>query len=194
MFISQQRLGIGYLYGHLTLQASTERALPLLRRAAGLANRRSPEAAYDWGCLLYGLIPDVTVSEFLLKPYIPQTSPDIRWEGRHYLEQAAQWDYGPALYLIGSFLEVGAPVYSIDPLKSLQYYRRATKQGIMEAYLAMSRWFLCGGKGSFGRDYSKARKAASKAAEAGLPQAEFTMGYYDERGIGGPIDLFSAHR
>ncbi|KAJ7857325.1 hypothetical protein B0H14DRAFT_2578461 [Mycena olivaceomarginata] len=56
----------------------------------------------------------------------------------------------------------------------------------------MAKWFLCGAEGAFDKDESLARTFAAKAAAKGLPSGEFAMGYYNEVGIGGGLDLGEA--
>ncbi|KAJ7735578.1 hypothetical protein B0H14DRAFT_2994729 [Mycena olivaceomarginata] len=58
--------------------------------------------------------------------------------------------------------------------------------------MALSKWFLCGAEGAFDKDESLARTFAAKAAAKGLPSGEFAMGYYNEVGIGGGLDLGEA--
>jgi hypothetical protein len=55
--------------------------------------------------------------------------------------------------------------------------------------MALSKWFLCGSEGSFDKDETLALTFAEKAANKGLPTAEFAMGYYAEVGVGGPKNL-----
>ncbi len=58
--------------------------------------------------------------------------------------------------------------------------------------MALSKWFLCGSEGAFEKDEGLAWVFAERAANQGLPSAEFAMGYYAEVGVGGPIDVVKA--
>ncbi|EGF98662.1 uncharacterized protein MELLADRAFT_73559 [Melampsora larici-populina 98AG31] len=76
-----------------------------------------------------------------------------------------------------------------DPLLSVEYYTSASKQGEIEADMALSKWFLCGAEGYFSPNESLAVTFADKAARRNLPSAMFALGYYHEIGIGGRPDL-----
>lgn len=62
----------------------------------------------------------------------------------------------------------------------MQYYALASAAGARDADMALSKWFLCGAEGCFGKDERLARTFAEKAAKRGLESAEFAMGYYCE--------------
>jgi TPR repeat protein len=107
-------------------------------------------------------------------------------------------------------------VFPFDPLLSVQWYSVASQAGEAEADMVLSKWFLCGAEGAsfflaclplslvlydspltlrsgaFDKDESLARTFSAKAAAKGLPSGEFAMGYYNEVGIGGGLDLGEA--
>lgn len=186
---------MAYLLGQLSLEVSVQEGLHCVRSAAELATSAYPQPAFTWATILLGLFPGIIIPEGVLRSYVPFGSTPPR-EGKQYMELAASYDYGPALYQIGQLYEYSGPFYNKNAMRSLQYYQRASKHGIADAYMGMSRWFLCGqqGPGGFQEDYVKARKCAVRAANARIPLAEFAMGYYDEVGIGGPVDLESSRR
>lgn len=189
-------MGVAYLYGQIGVQVSIPSGLSYLRRAADLASIAYPQPSFMWALILMGLFPGVSGLESALRAYVPPGS-TLQQEGKKYLEQAADYNYGPALYQIGHFYEWSThPLYNANPMRSLQYYQKASKHGIAEAYMGMSRWFLCGAKGSggFAEDHVKARKCASRAASAKLSMAQFAMGYFNEAGIAGLVDHDEARR
>ena len=98
-----------------------------------------------------------------------------------------------AQYKLGYYYEFARPPYAYDPLLSVQYYTLAS-DAEPEACMALSKWFLCGAEGFFEKDELLARTFADRAARAGLPSAEFAMGYYWEIGIGTQKDIRRAKK
>ena len=79
-----------------------------------------------------------------------------------------------------------------NPLLSMHYNILAARQGESEAELAISKWFICGHEGSFSKNEELAFKYAQRAAQTGLPTAEFAMGYFYEIGWYTPKDVEQA--
>lgn len=188
-------MGTAHLLGQLKLEASVHNGLQFLRHAVDLVTCEYSRPAFVWGSVLLGRFPNQPVSEAILQSYLPAGT-TAQQEGKKYLEQAALCNYGPALHQIAEFYEYSAPLYERNPVFSLSYYGRASRSGIAEAYMGMSRWFLCGADGldGFPKDRAKARECANRAASAKLPVAEFAMGYYNEAGVGGPVNIESARQ
>lgn len=67
-----------------------------------------------------------------------------------------------------------------DPLMSVQWYSLASQGGEIEADMALSKWFLCGAEGHFGKNEKLARTFAEKSARKGHQNGAFAMGYYYE--------------
>jgi TPR repeat protein len=184
-------MGMAHLMGQLGLPSSPEQAVPLLHRAATLASLDVPQPAYTYGLLLLAEFTSITILPHHFGPFIPSGSTLVQ-EARKYLERAAFLNFAPAQYKLGCSYEFAQPPFPFDPLLSLQYYSFASQQGVAEADMALSRWFLCGAEGDFEKDDSLAFIFAKKAARKGLPKAEFAMGYYAEIGIGCPQDVGAA--
>ncbi|KAI0346356.1 HCP-like protein [Trametopsis cervina] len=185
------RMGMANLMGQLQLPPSAAAALPLLNRAATLATVDVPQPAYVYGLLLLEEFSHITIPPHLFAPYIPQGS-SAQAEARKHLERAAYLNFAPAQYKLGHSYEFATPPFPFDALLSVQYYSLASQQGETEADMALSKWFLCGSEGAFEKDEGLALTFAEKAANKGLPNAEFAMGYYAEVGVGGPKDIATA--
>lgn len=186
-------MGMAHLLGQLGLQASVSAALPLLLRAAQLSTLDTPQPAYVYSLLLLGEftpppVPGssnpstpITVPHSLIPP--GSTHAD---EARKFLVKSSSLHYPAAQYKLAHCYEFAtpSPPFGFDPLLSVEWYTAASKGGEVEADMALSKWFLCGAEGVFDKDEGLALTFAQRAAEKGLPSAEFAMGYYAEVGIG----------
>ncbi|KAH9478962.1 Chitin synthase regulatory factor 4 [Psilocybe cubensis] len=211
------RLGMAHLLGQLALPASPATALPLLHRAALLSSLHTPQPAYVYALLLlseFTLLPAPLPPSLLSSlvslppssgPLIPVgSSPTL--EARKHLERAAYLHFPAAQYKLGHAYEFAEAPFGFDPVLSVQYYSLASEsgaEGMEEADMALSKWFLCGSGGAglahgsdtvggFEKDESLALLFAEKAARKGLPSAEFAMGYYAEVGVGQVRDVNKA--
>lgn len=182
------RMGMAHLLGQLGLGMNHDRAIPLLREAADLANLDTPQPSYIYGMLLAGEFSHVEVASRLLVPAADPAHPNqpatIESEARRRIQRAAYLNFGPAQYRCGWSYEYALLECPFDPLLSVQYYSLASQAGEVEADLALSKWFLCGAEGCFDKNEGLAFTFADKAARKGLPSAEFAMGYYFEVGVG----------
>jgi len=182
------RMGMANLLSQLGLPMNHEKAIPLLREAADLANLDTPQPSYIYGMLLAGEFSHVEVSNRLLiptpDPLRPHQPATIESEARRRIQRAAYLNFGPAQYRCGWSYEYAQLECTFDPLLSVQYYSLASQAGEIEADLALSKWFLCGAEGCFEKNESLAFTFAEKAARKGLPSAEFAIGYYFEVGVG----------
>ncbi|PCH36856.1 HCP-like protein [Wolfiporia cocos MD-104 SS10] len=177
------RVGVAWLLGQLGFPGSIELGLPLLKEAAGLATVDTPEPAYTWALILLNEYTAAPVSPALLEPHLPTgTSPAA--EARTYLERAAYLNYAPAQLRLGRAYELAEDPFPFDALHSVQFYELASRQGDPQGDMALSKWFLSGCEDVFDKDEVLAYELAERAAEKGLPAAQFAMGYYAEIGIG----------
>ncbi|KAH8112507.1 HCP-like protein [Phellopilus nigrolimitatus] len=195
------RLGMAHLLGQLGLPAGPASAVPLLHRAASLASVLVPQPAYVYALLLLDDFAHAgaSVPAALLAPLLPPGTESPEHEARRLLERAAFLHFAPAQYKLGHAYEFAVAPFPFDPLLSVQYYSLASQQGEPEADMALSKWFLCGaeeGEGSIGGGFAKdealAFAFAERGARAGLPSAQFAMGYYWEVGVGTPQDVQNA--
>ena len=173
-------MGMAHLLGQLDLPPDSSLAIPLLHRAAESSSIDSPHPAYVYGMLLAG--------ELELPPTLPPIpahllgpNPDVRTSmARQNIEKAAYLCHPPAQYKCGFLYEHAALGFAYDPLMSVQWYSLASQGGEVEADMALSKWFLCGAEGNFGKNEDLARTFAEKAARKGHPNGCFAMGYYFE--------------
>ena len=93
---------------------------------------------------------------------------------------------------MGSAYELCQLGCDFDPALSLHYNNLAARQGEPEAEMAISKWFLSGYEGVFRKNEELAFMYARRAAQTGLPTAEFAMGYFFEIGIYKPVNLSEA--
>ena len=90
---------------------------------------------------------------------------------------------------MGSAYELCELGCGFDPALSLHYNNLAARQGEVEAEMAISKWFLAGHEGIFEKDEEMAFTYAQRAAQDGLPTAQFAMGYFFEIGIYVPVNI-----
>lgn len=108
---------------------------------------------------------------------------------RFHIEKAAYLGFAKAQTKMGGAYELGQLGCEFDPALSLHYNALASRQGEPEADMAISKWFLCGQKGLLEKSDELAFLYAERAAQTGLPTAEFAMGYFYEIGIHVRSDL-----
>ncbi|UZJ57052.1 hypothetical protein CBS101457_006372 [Exobasidium rhododendri] len=182
------RMGMANLLSQLNIPMNHNKAIPLMREAANLANLDTPQPAFIYGMLLTGEFKHVEVSPSLLVPMPDPSRPSqavtLEAEACRRIQRAAYLNFGPAQYKCGWSYEYAQLGCSFDPLLSVQFYSLASQSGEVEADLALSKWFLCGAEGCFDKNEALAFTFAEKAARKGLPSAEFAMGYYFDVGIG----------
>lgn len=110
------------------------------------------------------------------------------------IEKAAYHGFAKAQVKMGAAYELGQLGCEFDPALSLHYNALAARQGEPEAEMAISKWFLCGHEGLFEKNDETAFTYAQRAAQSGLPTAEFALGYFYEVGIHVPVDIQEARR
>ena len=108
---------------------------------------------------------------------------------RYNLEKAAYLGFAKAQAKMGAAYELCQLGCAFDPALSLHYNALAARQGEAEAEMAISKWFLCGYEGVFEKNEEVAFSYAQRAAQGGLPTAEFAVGYFYEVGIHVQPDL-----
>ena len=111
---------------------------------------------------------------------------------RYNIEKAAYLGFAKAQTKMGAAYELCQLGCDFDPALSLHYNNLAARQGEPEADMAISKWFLSGHEGVFRKSEELAFTYAQRAAQAGLPTAEFAMGYFYEIGIYAPANLKEA--
>jgi hypothetical protein len=137
-----------------------------------------------YGMLLARELPQVNVPE----TYLPL---DLN-SARVNIEKAAYHGFAKAQVKMGAAYELGQLGCDFNPALSLHYNALAARQGEPEAEMAISKWFLCGHEGVFEKNDELAFSYAQRAAQSGLPTAEFALGYFYEVGIFVPVDIKEA--
>lgn len=129
-------------------------------------------------------LPQVSVPEAFLPP-------DLN-TARVNIEKAAFNGFAKAQVKMGAAYELCQLGCDFNPALSLHYNALAGRQGEPEAEMAISKWFLCGHEGVFEKNDELAFTYAQRAAQSGLPTAEFALGYFYEVGIFVPSDIKEA--
>lgn len=181
------KLGMILLNGLLGQPKNPQEALLWLKRAAQQADEDNPHALHE-------------LAQIYEKPPIVSTNPMVlllqRDENyaRELYTQSAQLGYPPSQNKLGSAYEYGGLGCLIDPRRSIGWYTKAAEKGDAESELALSGWYLTGYEGVLKQSDSEAYLWARRAANKGLPKAEYAVGYYSEVGIGVKMDLDEAKR
>lgn len=188
------RMGMAKTLGQLDVPQDMTEGLTLLQMAAEAATVDAPHPAFIYGLILAGELSHVPVPlEMLADPTNPApTRESLAPLAREYIERAAYLNLPAAQSKCGWCYEHAQLSFPFDPLLSVQYYSAASQGGEPEADMALSKWFLCGSEGCFEKNEDLAWTFAERAARHHLPTAEFAMGYYNEVGIGTPVNLAAA--
>lgn len=182
------KLGMILLNGLLGQQRNPKEAVAWLKRAAAQADEDNPHALHELG-LLYEKAPPPGHPGPLASiiPFDPT-------QARELFTQAGQFGYPPSQFKLGTCYEYGSLTCPVDPRRSIAWYTRAAERGDAESELALSGWYLTGSEGVLKQSDSEAYLWARRAANKGLPKAEYAVGYYSEVGIGVKQDLEEARR
>ncbi|KDE08145.1 hypothetical protein MVLG_01626 [Microbotryum lychnidis-dioicae p1A1 Lamole] len=187
------KLGMILLNGLLGQQRNPKEAVNWLKRAASQADEDNPHALHELGLLYEKPPPPV-------QPTGPNGGPPTAViphdpaQARELFTQAGQLGYPPSQFKLGSCYEYGALTCPVDPRRSIAWYTRAAERGDAESELALSGWYLTGSEGVLKQSDSEAYLWARRAANKGLPKAEYAVGFYSEVGIGVKQDLEEAKR
>ncbi|KAJ5110760.1 hypothetical protein N7532_001295 [Penicillium argentinense] len=181
---SYYRLGMMILLGQHGQRQDYQRGLEYIRLAAQSCDQNAPQGAYVYGMLCARELPQVSVPEAFLPP-------DLN-TARLNIEKAAFNGFAKAQVKMGAAYELCQLGCDFNPALSLHYNALAARQGEPEAEMAISKWFLCGHEGVFEKNDELAFTYAQRAAQSGLPTAEFALGYFYEVGIFVPVDIKEA--
>lgn len=181
---SYYRLGMMILLGQHGQRQDYRVGLEYISLAAQSCDENAPQGAYVYGMLLARELPQVNVPE----TYLPL---DLN-ASRVNIEKAAYHGFAKAQVKMGAAYELGQLGCDFNPALSLHYNALAARQGEPEAEMAISKWFLCGHEGVFEKNDELAFSYAQRAAQSGLPTAEFALGYFYEVGIFVPVDIKEA--
>ncbi|KAI7899713.1 uncharacterized protein BX663DRAFT_520137 [Cokeromyces recurvatus] len=166
------KMGLILLNGLLGQAKNSREAISWFLKGSQIADEDHPQALHELA-LAYEKTDDD----------IPSIIPDINY-ARQLFSQAAQLGYAPSQFRLGLAYENGQLQCPIDPRRSIAWYSRAAEQDDANAELALSGWYLTGAEGVLGQNDQEAYLWAKRAAEKGLPKAEYAIGYYTETGVG----------
>ena len=175
------RMGMMVLLGQHGQPQDLQRGLNLIAIAAENADENAPQGAYVLGMLQAHELPQVTLPEDVLAQDLSSA--------RINIERAAFLGFAKAQAKMGTAYELCELGCHFDPALSLHYNNLAARQGEADAEMAISKWFLAGHEGVFDKDEEMAFKFAQRAAQDGLPTAQFAIGYFHEVGIYVPVNL-----
>ncbi|KAG0169661.1 hypothetical protein DFQ28_003471 [Apophysomyces sp. BC1034] len=172
-------------------------ALALLSRASEEATASCPEPPYIFGLLLTNTYTKVNVPTPVIKQY------GSAGDAPNYFDRAAQLGYVPAQTRMAYISENGLYGAPINLSKSFVYYAAAASQGDAHAMLGLSRLYNRGSRGpgdnneeqlmaidvsgwlaSTVPNEDEAFQWCQRAAEKGIADALFLLGWYYEAGIG----------
>lgn len=190
--LAMHKYALMLLYGHLGMKRNIKEGISWLKRASAVATIDCPHSIMDLARL------------FEKDSGCPMIIPDEGYSLELY-RKAAKLGHAPAQYRLGTCHEFGLLNCPMEPQTALKWYAKAADQGFAEAELALSHWYLTGIPAPALKDQehleehivikpseTEAFEWARRAAEQGLPKAEYTLGYYYEEGIGVESDLGAA--
>ncbi|MCJ1477570.1 hypothetical protein MMC13_006243 [Lambiella insularis] len=176
---SMTRLALACLNGELGLGDRYREGLKWLKRAAEAADFQYNSAPYELGLLHEtGYGDDIFQDE----SYAAQL-----------FTQSADLGHAEANYRLGDAYEHGKLKCPKDPALSVHFYTGAAQRGHPLAMMALCAWYMVGAEPVLEKDENEAYEWAVKAAEIGLPKAEYAVGYFTEMGIGCRRDPLEAN-
>ncbi|MCJ1404925.1 hypothetical protein MMC11_008151 [Xylographa trunciseda] len=173
------RLARACLGGELGLTNRFREGLKWLKRAAEAADFQYNSAPYELGLLHEtGYGDDIFQDE----SYAAQL-----------FTQSADLGHAEANYRLGDAYEHGKLTCPKDPALSVHFYTGAAQRGHPLAMMALCAWYMVGAEPILEKDENEAYEWALRAAESGLPKAEYAVGYFTEMGIGCRRDPLEAN-
>lgn len=119
--------------------------------------------------------------------------PDHKYAVELYIK-AASLGHIKSASIMGKLYEFGDEVVEQNSNLSIHYYTLGAMGGDPEAMLGLCAWYLIGNPPNLLKDEIEAFQWALKSANANFPKAQFTVGYFYERGIGCDADLNTAKK
>lgn len=183
------RLGVACFYGKLGLHigASTanrvkiqQEGIKWLTRAADVANEIFPQGPYE-------------LAKIYEDGYRDLVFKDLQYSVQLYVK-SADLNYVPAASKLGHAYEYGELGCPQDAALSIHYYTIGAMGGDATAMLAMCAWYMVGAEPMLPRNEEEAYEWALRAAERGLPKAQYATGYFVENGIGTERDILQASK
>ncbi|KAK5070738.1 Chitin synthase 4 [Lithohypha guttulata] len=173
------RLGRACLTGEMGLTKRYREGIRWLKRGSESADLQYNQAPYDLACLHE-------------EGYGPDVFKDESYAAQLYTK-AADLGHKDACFRLGEAYEYGQLNCPKDPSLSIHFYTGAAEQGHPQAQMALCAWYMIGVPDVLEKDEAEAYEWAKKAAENGLPKAQYTVGYFTEMGIGCRRDPLEAN-
>lgn len=175
------KMGMILVKGLLGQTKNPREGVTWLKRAAEKADEENPHSLHELALMYSNASPnDIVVRD---EQYAKQL-----------FDRAAELGYKFSQFRLATAYEYGLMGCPVDPRQSIIWYTHAAAQGEHQSELALSGWYLTGSDGILQQSDTEAYLWARKAANAGLPKAEYAMGYFTEVGIGATANLDDAKR
>lgn len=171
------RLGLAEINGELGMSRNLRNGHKWLKRSGEAATPQFPHALHELALLHE-------------KGFEPVIFVDPAY-AIHLYTEAAALGYAPSAFRLGECYEFGKLGCTVQPNLSIQYYSIAADQDHPEACFALTSWYLVGSD-LLETSEEQAFAWAYRAAMAGLPKAEYALGYFYEVGIGVAQDVHQA--
>ncbi|EDO15536.1 hypothetical protein Kpol_479p24 [Vanderwaltozyma polyspora DSM 70294] len=178
---SMFKLGLYSFYGRMGLPSDVntkQNGIKWLSRASAIATELTCAAPYELAKIYENGFLDIIIR-------------DEKYATELYI-QAASLGHVPSATILGQIYERGNETVTQDTSLSVHYYTQAAMKGDPIAMLGLCAWYLLGAEPAFEKDENEAFQWASKAADIGLPKAQFIMGFFYEKGKGCVADLETA--
>ena len=173
------RLGRACLVGDMGLGKKYREGVKWLKRAAETADFQYNSAPYELGLMHEtGYGDDI----FRDESYAAQL-----------FTKSADLGHAEANFRLGDAYEHGKLSCPRDPALSVHFYTGAAQRSHALAMMALCAWYMVGAEPVLEKDENEAYEWAQKAAETGLPKAEYTVGFFTETGIGCRRDALEAN-
>ncbi|KAH5636247.1 hypothetical protein HBI51_165090 [Parastagonospora nodorum] len=173
------RLGKACLTGDMGLQGKYREGVKWLKRATESADFQYNSAPYE-----LGLLHETGYGDDIFKDEVYAVQ---------LFTQAAELGHPLAALKLGEAYEHGQLCCPKDAALSVHYYNTAAQADIPEAMMNLCAWYMVGAEPVLEKDENEAYEWAKKAAEHGLPKAEYACGYFTEMGIGCRRDPLEAN-
>ncbi|KAL6711994.1 Chitin synthase 4 [Coniothyrium glycines] len=173
------RLGKACLTGDMGLQGKYREGVKWLKRATESADFQYNNAPYE-----LGLLHETGYGDDIFKDEIYAVQ---------LFTQAAELGHAAAALRLGEAYEHGLMRCPKDAALSVHYYNCAAQADIPDAMMNLCAWYMVGAEPVLEKDENEAYEWAKKAAEHGLPKAEYACGYFTEMGIGCRRDPLEAN-
>jgi TPR repeat protein len=173
------RLGKACLTGDMGLGNRYREGIKWLKRAVESADYQHNSAPYE-----LGLLHETGYGDDIFKDEVYAVQ---------LFTQAAELGHPLAALKLGEAYEHGHLCCPKDAALSVHYYNCAAQAEIPEAMMNLCAWYMVGAEPVLEKDENEAYEWAKRAAEHGLPKAEYACGYFTEMGIGCRRDPLEAN-